>query len=434
MNGVELLDALEDFRQVDVRGENGGRTNGLLHQMRLDGEDRWLFICQAYNPKNKFVTKPERCEIRLRGRWTAEKWDALTGEITSIEQKIVGDTTYIYNTFDAHDSLLLKLSAAKADAPALPAAAKAPALCEVRADNPVRVKLDEPNVLVLDMARYSLDGEAWHEKEEILRADNEVRSRLGWKLRSAHFAQPWVTAGVDFGDAKHTLAFSFEITSRVDVKGAQLALEDSEFASICFDGQEVPVTVNGWYVDKCLDTVALPDFAAGTHELVVTYDYKREVNPEWMYLLGDFGVEVRGSHCELTAPVTSLYYGDWRMQGLPFYGGALTYVIPCECGENGLTVEADQYEGALVNVSLDGEAKGRIVYAPYRLHIDAAPGCHTLEMTLFASRVNSFGALHNCDDALRWYGPGAWETKDREFSYEYRLRPIGLLTAPRLFR
>ena len=435
MNSVELLEALDDFRQVDVRGEKGSRTSGLIHQMRKDGEDRWLFICQAFNPQNKFVTRPERCEIRLRGSWTVEKWDALTGEVGTIEQKIEDGVTYVYNTFDAHDSLLLKLSpACPCCARPVPAPEKGAELTEVRAANPVAVRLSEPNVMVLDMARYSLDNEPWHEREEILRADDDVRTRLGWKLRSEHFAQPWVTAGVDFGDAKHTLAFSFDIVSRIPVSGAKLALEDSEYASITFDGKSVAVNVDGWYVDKCLDTVALPDFAAGTHELVVKYDYQRKVNPEWMYLIGDFGVYSCGSHSELTEPVRTLYYGDWRNQGLPFYGGALTYVIPCACDANGLTVETDQYEGALVSVKLDGEDKGRIVYAPYTLHIDAPAGEHTLELTVFGSRVNSFGALHNCNDALSWVGPSAWESRGKSFSYEYRTRPMGLLVAPRLFK
>ena len=75
-----------------------------------------------------------------------------------------------------------------------------------------------------------------------------------------------------------------------------------------------------------------------------------------------------------------------------------------------------------MSVRLDGEDKGRIVYAPYTLHIDAPAGEHTLELTVFGSRVNSFGALHNCNDALSWVGPSAWESRGKEFSYEYRTR------------
>ena len=59
---------------------------------------------------------------------------------------------------------------------------------------------------------------------------------------------------------------------------------------------------------------------------------------------------------------------------------------------------------------------------------------NTVTLTLFGNRHNSFGALHNCDNTLRWFGPTAWQSKGREFSYEYQLLPTGLLIAPRLYR
>ena len=112
----------------------------------------------------------------------------------------------------------------------------------------------------------------------------------------------------------------------------------------------------------------------------------------------------------------------------------MTYIIPCECGENGLTVFAPQYRGGLIRVTLDGKEAGRIVYAPYRLDIPAEAGKHELRLTVYGNRVNSFGALHQCNTSLTWHGPGAWETKGREFSYEYRLKECGLLIAPRLYK
>ena len=183
-----------------------------------------------------------------------------------------------------------------------------------------------------------------------------------------------------------------------------------------------------------IKTIPLPDFGAGLHQLTVTFDFKREVNPEWMYLLGDFGVIQHGATAHLTEPIRSLSFGDWCPQGLPFYGGNVTYVIPCECGENGLTVETPQYRGGLIRAELDGEDQGIIAYAPYRLHMDAAPGKHTLKLTVYGNRVNCFGALHNCDNTLKWFGPAAWQSTGRAFSYEYQLRPTGLLIAPRLYK
>ena len=53
---------------------------------------------------------------------------------------------------------------------------------------------------------------------------------------------------------------------------------------------------------------------------------------------------------------------------------------------------------------------------------------------MFGNRANSFTALHNCDDKCSWFGPNAWRTTGKRWSYEYRLRPTGLLVAPRLFK
>ncbi len=429
---VEVLKALAEERELDIRNSQGARTTRLLYQMRIDNDCRWLFVCQARNPRNKDVTDYDRYELRIKGQWTVEKWDALTGKVELIPQKVVGNTTYIKQRMDAHDSLLLKLiPGAASESVEAPAPVK---LTEMRAPVCARVELSEPNVLLLDQAEYSLDGEAWRESEEVLRLDNEVRTRLGWTLRTAHFAQPWVTAGQKNNDAPHTLALRFTIDSRVAVKGAKLAMEDSQYASLSLDGQAIEVKTDGWYTDKAIRTIPLPDFDAGIHELVVTFDFKREVNPEWMYLLGDFGVVQHGSTAHITEPVRTLYYGDWCPQGLPFYGGNVTYIIPCEAGENGLTVFAPQYRGGLIRVTLDGKDAGRIVYAPYRLDIPAEAGKHELRLTVYGNRVNGFGALHQCNTSLTWHGPGAWESKGREFSYEYRLKQCGLLIAPRLYK
>lgn len=434
LTNVALMDALSEYRELDIRDASGARTDRLLHQMRIDGENRWLFVCQAFPPESPDTPHAETCELRLRGRWKAEQWDALTGNILPVSQKIIRDVTYVSYSFNAHDSLLLKLIPAESGVEALSVQAGGAVLSETRAPAPVEVELSEPNVLLLDQAEYSLDGEPWHESEEILRLDNKVRAILGWKPRSAHYAQPWVTAGQDFGDAKHTLALRFTIDSRIALSGVKLAMEDSRYAVIELDGQSIEIRPDGWYTDKAIQTIPLPDMSAGIHQLIVTFDFSRPVNPEWMYLLGDFGVVMHGATAHIVEPVRTLHYGDWCAQGLPFYGGNVTYVIPCECGENGLTVETPQYRGGLIRASLDGRDMGVIVYAPYRLHMNAESGKHILKLTVYGNRVNTFGALHNCDPTLTWFGPAAWHSVGNAFSYEYRLKPTGLLVSPRLYR
>ena len=62
----------------------------------------------------------------------------------------------------------------------------------VRFPGAVPVTLEEPNVLLLDMAEFAMDAGPYRPVEEILRLDNILRTELGWPARSGAFAQPWV--------------------------------------------------------------------------------------------------------------------------------------------------------------------------------------------------------------------------------------------------
>lgn len=104
-----------------------------------------------------------------------------------------------------------------------------------------------------------------------------------------------------------------------------------------------------------------------------------------------------------------------------------------EMGFGGLRIHAPHYKGALISASIDGECVGKIVYQPYSLVVDGiGEGDHTIELTLFGNRHNSFGALHNCDDNFCWYGPFAWITQGDSFSYEYNLKDTGILRSPEI--
>jgi len=74
---------------------------------------------------------------------------------------------------------------------------------------------------------------------------------------------------------------------------------------------------------------------------------------------------------------------------------------------------------------------GKIVYNPYTVIAKGVKkGKHTVELTLFGNRHNSFGALHNCDRQYEWYGPNAWVTKGDVFSYEHQIKEMGILVSP----
>ena len=96
-----------------------------------------------------------------------------------------------------------------------------------------------------------------------------------------------------------------------------------------------------------------------------------------------------------------------------------------------IEVMIPQYRGALVKVIIDGEDKGNIVFSPNTLRIKGlSEGIHKLDIRLYTHRFNSFGSVHNADAALDWHGPNAWRTENESWTYEYRLKEVGILSVP----
>ena len=94
-------------------------------------------------------------------------------------------------------------------------------------------------------------------------------------------------------------------------------------------------------------------------------------------------------------------------------------------------VLTSKYSGTEVKV--DGEEKGNIIYPPYILGVDGlSDGEHDVEMTLYTHRYNTFGPLHLVNEAEPWHGPDAWRSKKCNWSNEYVLRRVGILSAPKI--
>ena len=84
---------------------------------------------------------------------------------------------------------------------------------------------------------------------------------------------------------------------------------------------------------------------------------------------------------------------------------------------------------------MDGQLAGKIAFAPFRAELGHVEhGSHALDITAYGHRFNAFGCLHNADETWDWFGPIAWRTTGDAWSYEYQLKPMGLLVAPRLQR
>src|SRR5436190_14277054 len=247
-------------------------------------------------------------------------------------------------------------------------------------------------------------------------------------MRAGRIAQPWVDRAP--APVVAQLQLKFPIRSDVTIESPSLALEDAETIRIQLDGGAVASKVTGWWVDESIKTVALPTLPAGEHELVLTIPFTRKTNVEWCYLLGDFGVVVAGRHARVTAPVRSLAFGDWTHQGLPFYAGNVTYHCAIAGTGKDTLVKVPKFKAPLLSAELDDKPAGKIAFAPFQLELGKLAGRHRLDLTAYGNRVNAFGALHNANEKLTWFGPGAWRQTGVSWSYEDQLRRMGILVAP----
>ena len=354
-------------------------------------------------------------------------------------------TSFIHNMYD-HSSVLLKLIPAAESQRTAESAADGEYTMEegIHLASRMPYRLSEPNVLLMDMAEYRFDGGEWMEREEILRLDNVCREIAGYPLRMEAFAQPWTS---EKSAPEHTLELRFAIDSEIEVEDAFLALEEMNATSIWLNGKEVKKPQagaagqadvpedSGYFVDECIRKVALPHIPVGRSELLLKISYSRNTNVEWYYLLGSFGVKVTGSRAVLTPLPEQIAFGDYVDQGFPFYAGNMIYETEITVEEAGeYIIAAEKFRAPLLKVLIDGKQAGRIALAPYQVQLGyLEKGKHAITIISYGNRVNAFGTVHACNEYEHWVGPNAWRTTGAGFSYEYQLKRMGVLAAPRVF-
>lgn len=442
-----LLEELYGDRTVEIRDFSGAYTENLIHQIRKDENGLWLFISHCSEPYNKDVSRSQGIHVYVNGTFKPRLWDTLTGDVKDIRYTTKGGKTHIIMSLYDYDSALIFLENSDEESSFAPAVVAAPTPVSIRrmtdgysawaeaTDAPVATipatvpyTLSEPNVLLLDTARYAMDDEDLAGPEEILRIDATIRRRLGFPQAKA---QPWV---IPNRPAEHTVTLEYTIHSEIDYACPVLALEDAEIATILWNGVPVTATPDGYYVDLSIQKVALPPLRKGLNTLRVTIPFAERSNCEAMYLLGQFGVRVAGRLLTVVELPETLGFSDLTYQGLPFYGGAVSYHIPVSNDRPWeASVRIPHYTAAVNTLEVDGEKRAVVAYPPYLGDLGTIPaGEHTVTVTAYISRRNCFGDVHNADETFSWQGPSAWVTSGSLWTYEYRLKRTGILTTPEI--
>lgn len=418
-----VLAALEPVRMLELRLNTGKMPEDILHQLRRDGEDLWLFLAHGTEPATYDITKPAEYRIKVKGQYYAELYDTLSGEISAVEAAWENGKTVVTATLHELDSLLLRFTPQPVGVPKQPAA---PCQKELFVPALVDYVLSEPNVLLLDKAEFALDDAAYRPEMELLRADSLLRTELGWPMQRGSVAQPWV---IPEEPCTHSVRLRFSVDSRMEVPDVKLALEDAHLAQITFNGRAVTAKPDGWFTDKCIQTVALGTLPAGKSTIEVVLPFGKRTNVEWCYLLGQFAVQMFGENRVLTELPEKLGFGDVTAQGLPYYGGNITYLVDVRSDGSPLKIRIPHYRGAGVRIEV-AEQKHYAVYPPAKTRLQLSPGKHTLRITLLGHRFNCFGPVHMAKLSETWLGPGTWRTAGDAWTESYRLRPLGIMSRP----
>lgn len=334
----------------------------------------------------------------------------------------------------------------------------------------------DPNALVLDFARFSLDnGKTWSASEPITGifdrlADLEYRGKL---------------------------LLRYEWEAAFKPKSAALAVEQADrYLSISVNGEPLQFSGTDHYVDRGFLSTAVEEFLhVGNNTAELSLDFSPPVpghsdalvrygtEIESIYLLGDFAVKGLGHEVhfdthrnhsgirpekpahrftafEVVAEST-VTKGDLVPDGYPFYSGSIGLHTSFEMAEvdaeAGYFLELPLSEAMVVEISINGHDLEPMAWAPFRAEIGnfLQEGANALSIRLTNSLRNLLGPHHhswkemirvgpssfsgnggfpNPRGVSKWYDVRVDDGKAAYWRDEYYHIPFGFLEAPVLTR
>ena len=360
-----------------------------------------------------------------------ERWDPRTGrreDVLSFFEN--GRTVFTVSLCGGQEALFLIDSAV----PAIPAD-QIEKKDRVRRIIPIkdayRYRLEEKNILPLDMVICQIDDEPPFGPIEILKADRKIRRHWGLAYRGGEQLQPWYVRGrKEPVIGKLRLIYSFSVKDLP--RECALIIERSERYQISINQQPYQKDTTEKWMDRCFDILPLDIhmLRTGKNIIELTADFRESLGIESIYLYGDFGVELCGLQSALIALPSMLKIDDLTKQGLPFYGAGITYQIeqlPKISDGERLVVRFDAAEAAYLR--LTGQHVNRVMaFAPFECDITdwIKDGLSALDITVMLNRRNTFGPLHLIPDRPSAIGPEHFLTEGDGFKSDgYSLIPQG---------
>ncbi len=439
-------------RRISIADKSGREIVPALFLLREDAENMYLFVCNVghdfrgkpFDPhiRKRLSTFPD---VRIRGfegcRGRPVELDASTGEHRSTSSRRRTGGWEISTSLGQAGSRIFVVPK-RADR-GRNKAAKPLRVERARALSASRwnYSLSECNNLVLDRPESRIGKGRWRQAEEVLRVDLAARKHAKIPERHWSMIQPWATKR---RENPPSIPVALRYHLRVDSIPSGdvfIALERPDLWDARLNGCLLNTDTDcGWWTDKSLRKIRVPPslFRGGDNELLLRCNYD-ENHPglETVFLLGNFGVKVKGADAVVTGLPSTLRPGSWVGQSLAFYSGSVTYLRRVKLavkGKERLFVRATDFDGVAVRVWVNGRVAGTAGWEPYEVEITELCEGETalLGIEVLGHRRNSHGPLHHTTRDIQFFGPDQFTSTGREWSDAYQLVPVGLKGSPKL--
>ena len=380
----EILKLLRPCCETVMSDQEHGWTGNMMMQTRSLPEGKILFFAPSLKMSHDAACVRKNYAVETDGDYTVYQVDLFRGSLSVCDTEYSAGKTTVYPEYYEGNELMLyclkkELALQNAAEKISPDAedgvwkkAEIPEMC--------KYTLSEKNVLLLDRAEYAICGEEYHAGEEILRIDEKLRRRLGYRKRDCTMAQPYM---YPVSEKRTALRLRYRIFSEAEIENVSLGMEDMDLEKLTFNGETAEKT-GEWYIDEAVRVYSLGNLIKGENILELQIGYTENTDLEAMYLLGGFGVYSDGKNISLSTLKEELGFGSIVDQGLAFYGGNISYHVKVNIVSGKMRLRVPYYRGACIAVEIDGKRyRDLMICPPHELLIDdLEDGIHNVAIVL----------------------------------------------------
>lgn len=411
-------------RRISIQNIPGQEAENFLYMERIYDGKRIFFV--ANNDRNQGY----EVDITLGCKGRVEEWDPLTGKIKTISSMEINGNQHLRVKFGPSDS---KLYVVYPEELSLIKPEKKLKLKRTLYLGPVfEFRRDNPNVLVLDMCRYRFEGEEWSCEMPIWKAQKEIREKLGMPpIHVNKIAQRWLW--VNTPHPKDGTYVEFKLNFRVKniPENTYFVIEGAKNYTIYLNGEKLEEP-SGWFLDRSFDKVAISNLKEGENEIILKCYYKNSMEVEDCFIIGDFSVDPINR--EIIKEPKFLRFGDWCLQGYPYYAGSIFYKdkinLDLEKNEK-VFLSMGEYSAVHIAIWVNGKLAGHIPWrCTHRIEITEyiKNGENIIEIEVVGSPRNMLGPLHRKRGKSLWTDSYSFRTEGEEYTQEYTLYPYGIFS------